>query len=113
MFFSPLRWLWPAGLLLTIPLVQLSVQAQTISAPVTPAAPLKYHPAIGQYHGFKDQPIVSWRDANDTVSKAGANGSSQPAPTEKTSAPAMIGHGTNGAMVKGMPTSPMNHGAKP
>jgi hypothetical protein len=112
MLFYRFHWLLPAGLLLTIPLVQ----AQIILEEPSTATTLEYRAAIGQYHGFKDQPIVSWRDANDTVGKAGgmgANDASQPASTEKNAAPVAPGHGANGAMPKGMSGSPMNHGGKP
>lgn len=107
------RWLLPAGLLLTLPLAQ----AQAISEPAISARVLPYRSAFENYHRFKDQPVVSWREANDTVGKAGGgmgvNEDAQPITTKKTSAAATTGHGANSDMAKGTSGSPMSHGGKP
>lgn len=106
------RWLLPAGLLLTLPLAQ----AQAISEPAISARVLPYRSAFENYHRFKDQPVVSWREANDTVGRLAVtwvNEDAQSITTKKTSAAATTGHGANSDMAKGTSGSPMSHGGKP
>lgn len=44
--------------------------------PATPAAPVpafNYDSAFAGYRGFRDEPLVPWRDANDETARAGGH----------------------------------------
>lgn len=70
-----LHWLVPAGLTVALPMAF----AQSTSGPATPdpksAAPssvtLSYRSAFSDYRAYSEQPVVSWREANDKVGEIG------------------------------------------
>lgn len=62
----PARWALPVGLALIAPLA--FAQEATISPVVQK---LKYRSVFSQYQGFKEQPVLPWRETNDTVEKIG------------------------------------------
>ena len=55
--------------------VALAQQASALAAPVVPTAAegagLAYRSAFDGYRGFTDQPVGSWRKANDDVGRIG------------------------------------------
>jgi len=70
-----LRCLFSAGLLLNVSLTH----AQSTPGAVTTApgnitsvvSPFQYHSVFTQYQLFNEQPVLPWREANDTVGKIG------------------------------------------
>ena len=70
-----LRCLFSAGLLLNVSLAQ----AQPTPGAVTTApgtitsvtSPFQYHSIFTQYQQFIEQPVLPWKDSNDTVGKIG------------------------------------------
>ena len=110
----PLRWLLPAGLLLTIP----PVQAQSDPAGAIARLPLQYRSALAQYRKFDDLPVGSWTEINSTVGKIGgwrtyAKEARQPEPIDGNTAPAPTDPGGKGDSSKSMPGPHMDHGEKP
>lgn len=75
MYPFPLHWLVPVGLTVALPMAF----AQSSSQPTTPdsksAAPssvtLSYRSAFADYRAYSEQPVVSWREANDNVYQIG------------------------------------------
>ncbi len=75
MYSFSLHWLVPVGLTVALPMAF----AQSSSAPAAPdsrnAAPasvtLSYRSAFADYRAYSEQPVGSWREANDTVGKIG------------------------------------------
>lgn len=91
-----LRWLFPAGLLLSVSLAH----AQSTLGAVTTApnnitsvtSSFQYHSVFTQYHVFNEQPVLPWREANDDVGKIGgwrfyAKEASQPDAADKSTIP--------------------------
>ena len=89
MYSFPLHRFMPVGLAVVLPMAF----AQSGSVPATPdstsAAPssvtLGYRSAFTDYSAYSEQPIASWRDANDKVNQIGgwrayAREASQPEP---------------------------------
>ena len=82
-FFTPIRrWLTPCTLLavwLPASLTALTAQAQpgalsTTPDPLDPKAgipTLSYQSSFSQYRRLDDGKLISWRDANDTVTRIG------------------------------------------
>lgn len=50
-----------------------AAQTKTEPEPLKPALPtqLQYSSPIGTYQAYEDQPVQSWRDANDRVGRIG------------------------------------------
>ncbi|MBT9508670.1 hypothetical protein [Rhodoferax sp.] len=75
MHLLPPRWLVPVGLAMVLPMAF----AQPSSVPVTTdsksTAPstvtLGYRSAFPDYRAYSEQPVVSWREANDSVGRLG------------------------------------------
>ena len=71
----PLHWFVPVGLTVTLPMAF----AQSSSAPVTPdskstassSVTRSYRSVFADYRAYSEQPIVSWREANDSVGRVG------------------------------------------
>ena len=82
--------------------------ATAATAASAPASPLGYRSAFEGYKGLTDQPVQSWREANDTVGRIGGWQSyareGQGGPTAG-SAPPSEGKGTTD-----MPGMPAGHG---
>ncbi|MGH8758751.1 MAG: hypothetical protein ACREVW_04460 [Burkholderiales bacterium] len=98
----------PAGLYLTA----APAQAQSDPDGSATGPTLQYRSVLEQYRGFKDQPVTSWVEVNDTVGKIGgwrvyAKEARQPDPAAATD------KDTKSEPAKSMPGSPMNHGGKP
>ncbi|MDO9450958.1 MAG: hypothetical protein Q7J21_10765 [Rugosibacter sp.] len=115
MIFYSIRWLFPAGLLLSIPLVyaQFDSEATTITSPA-----LQYHSALEQYRKVNNQPVAAWRETIDTVGQIGgwrmyAKETQQPDPVETHAAPAKTGQGVKNDTPKNISGSHMNHGDRP
>ena len=70
-----LRWLVPAGLLLSVSLAhaQSTIGAVTTAPNITAsvAPTFQFHSVFTQYHMFTEQPVLPWREANDDVGKIG------------------------------------------
>jgi len=104
------RWLVPVGLVLTMPLVhaQPSPESAGSAGAASKAAPadsaLHYRSVFDQYRGFVEQPVVSWREANDTVERIGgwrayaaeAAKSEAPDPADKSTAAKPGSHAGHG-----------------
>ncbi|MBI5655463.1 MAG: hypothetical protein HZC44_00995 [Geobacter sp.] len=70
-----ITWLLFAGLLLSTSMAhaQPAFGADT-TAPITTAseeAPFQYQSAFTHYYSFNEQPVLPWRETNDTVGKIG------------------------------------------
>ena len=114
MLCFPLRWLLPAGLLLTVP----SVQAQSSAEGSSPSPTLQYRSVFTGYRGFNDQPVASWTEVNATVDKIGgwrayAKEAGQPEPTGERAVPAPADQRVKGDTSTSMPGSHSEHGGKP
>ena len=59
------RWALPVGLALSASVAF----AQEATSPATQK--LKYSSVFSQYQGFKEQPVLPWRETNDAVEKIG------------------------------------------
>ena len=59
------RWALSVGLALSTPI------AFAQEPPLLPAPKLKYTSVFSQYQGFKEQPVLPWRETNDAVEKIG------------------------------------------
>ncbi|MDO9237343.1 MAG: hypothetical protein Q7U28_15080 [Aquabacterium sp.] len=70
-----LRWLVPAGLTLALPMAFAQPSAGSAAPDPKSLAPssvtLGYRSAFADYHMYSEQPIASWREANDNVGKIG------------------------------------------
>lgn len=70
-----LRWLLLTGLLLTVSLSHAEpssgVYAPTQNNSESVATTPQYHSVFSQYQLFNEQPLLSWREANDVVGKIG------------------------------------------
>lgn len=93
----PTRWLaaLPALAALTVPAQVPPAPADTTAA-AAPASALPYRSAFADYQPFADQKVGPWKEANDTVGKAGgwrayAKEAAQPQPA---AAPAPAGNPT-------------------
>ncbi len=96
MGFLTLRCLFSAGLLLNVSLAH----AQSMFGAVTTApnnitsvtSSFQYYSVFTQYHVFTEQPVLSWREANDDVGKIGgwrsyAKEASQPEAADTSTGP--------------------------
>lgn len=68
-----------------------AVAQATSAAPAAPT-PLTYKSALENYQPYKDQPVESWREANDNVGRIGgwrvyANEARQPGPERPENVP--------------------------
>lgn len=79
---------------------------------------LQYSSAISGYQGYKDQPVNSWKEVNDTVGKVGGwkvyakearEPDAAPAAAEGSATPKT----TASQPTMTMPGGSMNHGGKP
>lgn len=112
MSHQPVRWLIPALLLAGATLAAAQVAPRTKPDPLDAGAavpPAAYSSALAQYQRHAEQPVMSWREANENVNRIGgwrayareASGSApaaappQPAsPAKPSMAPAApAGHG--------------------
>lgn len=91
-----LKWLSPAGLLLAVSLAhaQPTLGAVTTAPNNTTSvtSTFQYHSVFAQYQLFNEQPVLPWREANDTVGKIGgwrfyAREASQPDAADKSTGP--------------------------
>ena len=75
--------------------VALAQQASASATPATPATAAgtgsAYRSAVDGYLGFTDQPVGSWRKANDDVGRIGGM-RTEPSPTPAAPAKAPAGH---------------------
>lgn len=98
MYSFPLHRFMPVGLAVVLPMAF----AQPGAAPATPdrsssaSAPvtLSYRSAFTDYRAYSEQPVASWRDANDKVNQIGgwrayAREASQPEPVTAPASGAM------------------------
>lgn len=94
-----LRWLLPAALAALATTGSAQTPSRTKPDPLDPAAsvPAAQAPAsLARYRRFTEQPVGSWREANETVNRIGgwrayAREASQPAPVAPAaSAPAEV-----------------------
>ena len=116
-----LRWaVVAAALPIGLYFTAASAQAQSASgeAKPTPTPTLQYRSALEQYRGFKDQPVTSWAEVNDTVGKIGgwrvyAKEARQPDSAAANAVTTTTDKDAKGEPIKSMPGSPMNHGGKP
>ena len=78
--------------------------AQTASESITPLLPtrLQYTSPLGAYQAYADEPIQSWREANDRVGRIGGwrayakeSSTSEPVKAEPTAAPHAGQHGAD------------------
>lgn len=75
MYSFPLHRYVPAALAVVLPMAF----AQSGSVPATPdsrnaapsSVPLSYQSALADYRAYREQPVVSWREANDQVNQIG------------------------------------------
>lgn len=75
MYSFSFRWLVPVALTVALPMAF----AQSSTGSATPdsksAAPssvtLSYRSTFANYRAYNEQPVVSWREANDNVDKIG------------------------------------------
>jgi hypothetical protein len=86
-----LRWLFPAGLLLSVSLAHaqptLGADATAPNNTVSVPSMFQYHSVFTHYHIFTEQSVLPWREANDDVGKIGgwrfyAKEASQPDATD-------------------------------
>lgn len=91
-----LKWLIPAELLLSFSLAHaqptLGAVATAPNTTTSIASTFQYHSIFTQYQLFNEQPVLPWREANDTVGKIGgwqfyAREASQPDAVEKSTGP--------------------------
>lgn len=64
----------PAGWLAALPALAaltLSAQEATPAAASAPADALAFRSALQGYRPFADEPVMSWKEANDTVGRIG------------------------------------------
>ncbi len=114
-----LRWaVVAAALPIGLYFTAASAQAQSDPNGSATTPTLQYRSVLEQYRGFKDQPVTSWTEVNDTVGKIGgwrvyAKEARQPDPAAGNAATATTDKDTKSEPTKSMPGSPMNHGGKP
>lgn len=106
----------PIGLYFTAASALAQATPGESTTPPTPT--LQYRSVLEQYRGFKDQPVTSWAEVNDTVGKIGgwriyAKEARQPDPPAANAATTTTDKDARGEPAKSMPASPMNHGGKP
>lgn len=73
-----------------------AAQQKAPAHPADPAAPapaVRYESALSGYRGFREEALVSWRDANDEVARIGGHvgivgGAGRGVPAAKPAAPA-------------------------
>lgn len=86
-----------------------SALAQSSSAPEPSAAMgLTYRSAFEGYRSFKDEPVGSWREANDTVGRIG--GWREYAKEARPQQPAVPASAGSAAPAPGRPTQPETQG---
>lgn len=70
-----LRWLVPVGLTLALPMAFAQPSAGSAApdpkSPAPSSVKLSYRSAFADYRTYSEQPIASWREANDNVGKIG------------------------------------------
>ena len=67
----PFRALLPSTLVLFAGAAFAQAPADTEAPKPAPLATLQYASPIGAYQGYADQPVQSWREANDRVGQIG------------------------------------------
>ena len=70
-YLPPFRALLPSTLVLFAGAAFAQAPADTEAPKPAPLATLQYASPIGAYQGYADQPVQSWREANDRVGQIG------------------------------------------
>ena len=70
-YLPPFRALLPSTFVLFLGAAFAQAPADTEAPKPAPLTTLQYSSPIGAYQGYADQPVQSWREANDRVGQIG------------------------------------------
>ena len=70
-YLPPFRALLPSTFVLFLGAAFAQAPADTAAPKSSPLTTLQYSSPIGAYQGYADQPVQSWREANDRVGRIG------------------------------------------